>query len=40
LHPGHGHLDVSHVIDELGKPDIVVVNGFSFALTEVFKVIV
>nr|GEV53233.1 Gag-Pol polyprotein [Tanacetum cinerariifolium] len=23
LHPGHGHLDVLHVIDEYGKPDIV-----------------
>ncbi|GJY08065.1 ribonuclease H-like domain-containing protein [Tanacetum coccineum] len=40
LHSGHGHLDVSHVVDELGKPDIIVVNGFSFVLTEVFKVII
>ncbi|GJR73758.1 hypothetical protein Tco_0086123 [Tanacetum coccineum] len=39
LHSGHGHLDVPHVIDELGKPDIIVMNGFSFVLTEVFKVI-
>ncbi|GJZ12753.1 hypothetical protein Tco_0547983 [Tanacetum coccineum] len=22
LHSGHGHLDVTHVVDELGKPDI------------------
>ncbi|GKA59100.1 hypothetical protein Tco_0758413 [Tanacetum coccineum] len=27
LHSGHGHLDVPHVVDELGKPDIIVVNG-------------
>nr|GEX98789.1 integrase, catalytic region, zinc finger, CCHC-type, peptidase aspartic, catalytic [Tanacetum cinerariifolium] len=27
-HSGHGHLDVLHVVDELGKPDIVVVNGY------------
>ncbi|GJZ53261.1 hypothetical protein Tco_0608146, partial [Tanacetum coccineum] len=40
LHSGHGHLDVPHVIDEFGKPNIVVVNGFSLVLTEVFKVII
>nr|GEU98500.1 hypothetical protein [Tanacetum cinerariifolium] len=28
LHLGHGHLDVPHVIDEFGKPDIVVGNGY------------
>nr|GEY65814.1 hypothetical protein [Tanacetum cinerariifolium] len=27
LHPGHGHLDVPHVIDEFSKPDIVFVNN-------------
>ncbi|GJW86867.1 hypothetical protein Tco_0162207 [Tanacetum coccineum] len=31
---GHGHLDVSHVINELCKPDIVYMNGFSFDLAE------
>nr|GEV38398.1 retrovirus-related Pol polyprotein from transposon TNT 1-94 [Tanacetum cinerariifolium] len=40
VHSGHGHLDVPHVVDELGKLDIVVVNGFSFVLKEVFKVII
>ncbi|GJR62114.1 hypothetical protein Tco_1504276 [Tanacetum coccineum] len=40
LHFGHGHFDVPHVIDEFGKPDIVVVNGFSHVLLEVFKVII
>ncbi|GKD11420.1 hypothetical protein Tco_1191105, partial [Tanacetum coccineum] len=40
LHSGHGQLDVPHVIDEFDKPDIVVMNGFSFVLTEVFKVII
>ncbi|GJV99346.1 hypothetical protein Tco_1554598, partial [Tanacetum coccineum] len=39
LHHGHCHLNVSHVVDELGKPDIVFMNRFSF-LMEVFKVIV
>ncbi|GJX25420.1 putative reverse transcriptase domain-containing protein [Tanacetum coccineum] len=37
-HSGHGHLDVLHVVDELGKSNIIVVNGFSFVLTKVFKV--
>nr|GEX32640.1 hypothetical protein [Tanacetum cinerariifolium] len=27
LHFGHGHLDVPHVVDELNKLDIVVMNG-------------
>nr|GFB80881.1 integrase, catalytic region, zinc finger, CCHC-type, peptidase aspartic, catalytic [Tanacetum cinerariifolium] len=40
LHPGHGHLDVPHVIDEFGKPDKVVVNSLSFVLSKVFKVII
>ncbi|GJU91776.1 hypothetical protein Tco_1304199 [Tanacetum coccineum] len=30
LHSGHGHLDVSHVVNELRKPNIVSLNGFSF----------
>ncbi|GJX56735.1 hypothetical protein Tco_0286632 [Tanacetum coccineum] len=37
LHSGHGHLDVPHVVDDLGKPDIIFMNGVSFVLTEVFK---
>ncbi|GJZ77701.1 hypothetical protein Tco_0642373 [Tanacetum coccineum] len=27
LHSGHGHLDVTHVVDEFGKRDIVIMNS-------------
>ncbi|GJY48244.1 hypothetical protein Tco_0438200 [Tanacetum coccineum] len=37
LHYRHGHLDVPHVIDEFSKSDIVVMNGLSFVMSEVFK---
>ncbi|GKD38507.1 zinc finger, CCHC-type containing protein [Tanacetum coccineum] len=40
LHSGHGHLDVTHVVDEFGKPDIVIMNSLSFVLTKVFEVII
>ncbi|GJU00497.1 hypothetical protein Tco_1110835 [Tanacetum coccineum] len=35
LHPGHGHLEVSHVINELRKPNVDIHEwGISFVLTE------